>query len=94
MIYAGRDDPRLNAFTPATVQMGDRPNSKKPSKVRTISDATHGNFHLHLLQQIQSALHLHMFQVAGLKTQMDAISWIYVTVYSSDGAEGFYKILK
>lgn len=54
-IYAGRDDPPLNAFTPATVQLGDRPSSKTPSKVRTISDATHGNFHLHLLQQIPTS---------------------------------------
>lgn len=43
---------------------------------------------------IQHALHLHMFQAAGLKRQMDAISWIYVIVYSSDGAEGFHKIWK
>lgn len=54
-IYAGRDDPPLNASTPATVQLGDRPSSKTPSKVRTISDATHGNFHLHLLQQIPTS---------------------------------------
>lgn len=55
MIYAGCDDLPLNAFTPATVQMGDRPNSREPSKVRAISDATHGNFHLHLLQQIPTS---------------------------------------
>lgn len=35
-----------------------------------------------------------MFQAAGLKTQMDAISWIYVPVYSSEGEAGSYKILK
>lgn len=96
MIYAGRDDPPLNTFTPATVQMGDRPNRKKPSKVRTISDATHGNFHLHLLQQIPTSKVL--YNSICSRRRVSRGKWmqfpVYVTVYSSDGADGFHQILK